>query len=183
MNKKHVKMGFTLIELIIVLTIIAVLSAIIGVAWNNVITRTRVRTSNSAAKVIFNAAQTEAIRICQEERLDPAHGYMGTGDFYLYWNGHSGGFTKSGDSSSATSYKAGANKLETGKTNRLTGAINKIAGTEGCYKIWISNYTVKSVAYVPSSSSKYLGTYPKQQEHRSAGADPRSLHTTMADID
>lgn len=182
MNKKHMRKGFSLVELIVVLFIIVILASIVGVAWNNIIFRTRVRTSNSAAKVIFNAAQNEVIRINQEERLDPDHGYMGKGDFYIYWNGRTGGFSKTDDGKTEASFSAGSNNLERGKTNRLIGAINKVAGTSGIYKIWIRNYTVQSVAYVPNASSNYLGTYPKQQEDPSSGADPKALHQTMADI-
>ena len=44
---------------------------------------------------------------------------------------------------------------------RLSKAINRIAGTEGAYKIYVENYIVKSVVYSNFESGRYKGTYPK----------------------
>ena len=180
-NRKNMMKGFSLVELIVVLMIIAILSAIVGLAWNNWIYRTRISSANSRAKVIFNAAQTEAIKYSQAERLDPAHGYLSNGDYYFYWNGTTGGFSRT-DSQNATAFTTGTGK-EQANTRKFQTAINRIAGTDGCYKVWIRNYIVQSVTYVPNTNSNYLGAFPKQQSEPSTIAlTPRSLHTDMTDF-
>lgn len=68
--------GFTLLEMIVVLGIIAIISAIMVPAMNSYLTRSRLNTSNAHARVIFNSLQT----ICQEyEFSDRA---AGTSVFY-----------------------------------------------------------------------------------------------------
>ena len=180
-NKRHMRKGFSLIELIVVIMIIAVLTMIIGLAWNNWIYRTRIKSANTKAKVIFNAAQTEAIKYSQAERLDPAHGYMTNGDYYFYWDGHSAGYATS-DETTATGYSLGAVDAAQANTQRFANAINRIAGTDGSYKIWIKDYKVQSVAYVPNNTSRYLGSYPSQQSEPATGLDPKSLHTNMSTL-
>ncbi|MDE6101745.1 MAG: prepilin-type N-terminal cleavage/methylation domain-containing protein, partial [Ruminococcus sp.] len=56
MNKKL--KGFTLMELIIVIAIIGVLTAIFIPSWMNWIAMSKVRKQNNNARIIFNAAQT-----------------------------------------------------------------------------------------------------------------------------
>ena len=50
--------GFTLVELIIVIAIIGILTAILVPSWMNYIAKSRLKTQNQNARVIFNAAQT-----------------------------------------------------------------------------------------------------------------------------
>ena len=181
-NKRHMKKGFSLIELIVVIMIIGVLSMIVGLAWNNWIYRTRIKSANSKAKIIFNAAQTEAIKFSQAERLDPNNGYMTNGNYYFYWNGSSGGYMVSATKSaanSASSFSAGSANKDKQQTARFTDAINRIAGTDGQYKIWIKDYKVQAVTYVPNSTSRYLGSYPVQQSDPSDLANPKPLNADM----
>ncbi len=59
---KTTRRGFTLLEMIIVIGIITILTAVFVPAINGYLTRSRLNTSNANAKVIFNSMQT----ICQE---------------------------------------------------------------------------------------------------------------------
>ena len=68
MRTKKTKKGFTLMELVIVLAILGILLAIIVPSWGYFIRRSRERSANAKAKVVFNAAQTEVTRVSMKER-------------------------------------------------------------------------------------------------------------------
>jgi len=59
---EYKRRGFTLLEMIIVIGIIGILSAVFVPAISGYLTRSRLNTANADAKVIFNSMQT----ICQE---------------------------------------------------------------------------------------------------------------------
>lgn len=183
---KSRRKGFTLIELIIVISIFGILMAIVIPSWGYFIRRSRERTANSKAKVVFNAAQTEFTRIAQRERqaLDAvARGnsdegveaqsriYVGTGSFYFYWDG-SNGFqvTSAGDHDSITQ--------NAHENTHIANAINNICGTEGVYKIFVNNYNVQSVVYSERANGSYKGTYP-----RTMGSEQISNESAIRDHD
>lgn len=59
MNMKH-KKGFTLVELVVVIAIIGVLAAILIPTMMNYVKKSRMRSANSNAKLVFNTAKTAA---------------------------------------------------------------------------------------------------------------------------
>lgn len=61
-TRKRVLRGFTLIEMIIVIAIIAIIAGVFIPAINRYITRSRLNASNADARVVFNSLQT----VCQE---------------------------------------------------------------------------------------------------------------------
>lgn len=150
-NKKHLRKGFSMIELIVVLAIIAVLASIIGLTWNNYIYRTRLRTANSKAKIVFNAAQTEAIKYENAERKDPASGYIGDGEFYFYWDGTSGHSSKTDPKPNGTA---------SWQDKDFGSKVTRFVDVGNVYKIYINNYKVQSVVFAESDGNKYVGSYP-----------------------
>ena len=167
---KKTKKGFSLIELIVVLAIISILTLIIVMAWNSYIYQSKIKTANSSAKVIFNAAQAECIKQESIERLqDDADKYIGSGEFYFYWDGSS---ASSGDDETALSSH--------GKDEAFARVINNIAD-DGVYKIFVENYTVQSVVYSPEDTSRYLGSYPVRLEEIVDIATPKPANVTMSD--
>lgn len=170
MDNKKTKKGFTLMEMIIVLAIIAVLSAILVPAWSYFMRRAHERDAAAKAKVVFNAAQTEITKIGMKERTlmniinDPTMDsdrkdnarkevYVGDGEFYFYWDGTSGvKVDSSGVDDDVVNNQANNAKLARG--------INTITGGTGIYKIYVKNYNVESVMYSDMDTSRYKGTYP-----------------------
>lgn len=149
------KKGFTLTELIIVLAIIAILSAIIFPSWSYIMGRARMKAQNNNSKVIFNAAQTAAIKLnFQERKVDKEEDkFMGSGDFILYWDGGIAYAAKSTDPADlATSTEATA--LATQINNIFSGA------DETVYKIYINDYTVTAVISGRNDNDRYPGSYP-----------------------
>ena len=171
MKAKRTRKGFTLMELIIVIAIMGILMAIIIPSWGYFLRRARERDANSKAKIVFNAAQTAVVRVCDNERSvlnkvnDPTIDsdlkdklekeiYMGNGDFYFYWDGSKGvklNNTGTPDHETENAYNNG----------KFSKAINNITGGEGYYKIYVNNYKVQSVVYTAYANGNYKGTYPK----------------------
>ena len=61
-QKKHTAKGFTLLEMILVIGLISILLALFVPMVSGYLTRSRLNSANSTARVLFNSAQT----VCQE---------------------------------------------------------------------------------------------------------------------
>ena len=151
------KKGFTLTELIIVLAIVAILSAIIFPSWAYAMGRARMKSQNNNSKVIFNAAQTAVIRINFQERKakEETDKLIGSGDFVLYWDG--------GTAVCAKSASPGSDDWVTNDAcTALANQINNIfsGADETVYKVYVKNYVVMSVASGRSDKERYPGSYP-----------------------
>lgn len=184
MKKYRSKKGFTLMELVIVLTIMGILLAIIVPSWGYFIRRARERSANAKAKVVFNAAQTEITRINMKERptfnvaTDPTADSMKQeaakkalfvgnvandatkGEFYYYWDGAAKtGYKVDGKAFPQTPQKDPFASAE--DNDAFARAINNIVGDKAYfYKIYVKDYNVKSVVYSEYENGRYKGTYP-----------------------
>lgn len=163
MKTNRSKKGFTLMELIIVLAIIGILISVMIPTWGYFITKSRERNANSKAKIIFTAAQTEITRIAAKERSKSAdQTYISNGDFYFY--SHNGTGTKWDEAGSKAYEVKSSGDItadELAQYNAsLSRAINRIAGDEGFYKVFVKDYIVQSVVYCNVESGRYKGTYP-----------------------
>ncbi len=172
------KKGFTLIELVIVLAILGILVAIIVPSWSYFVRRSRERTANAKAKMVFNACQTEVTRISMKERPllniinDPTTDsvkldatkkevYMGSGDFFFYWDGKDGNKL---DAKDTNPFKADTSASDKDNTMLANGINNINNNGEGTYKVYVNNYKVQSVIYCDLPNGRYKGTYPKMIE-------------------
>lgn len=155
------KKGFTLVELIIVLAIIGLLTAVIVPAWMGYIRKTRTRTADGRAKIVFNAAQTTAIKYQSAERTS-TNKFIGSGDFYFYCKNGKGYRCDAAGNQDATA-KAADNKL-------FADSISKLFGEQGIYKLHIKDYKVMSVYYLQSDNYRYPGSYPVTMLHITKGS-------------
>lgn len=155
MNKKL--KGFTLTELIVVIAIIGVLSAIIVPSYMSWIAHSKVRKQNNNAKVIFNAAQTIVQEYSFKERtMDDSDKNIGSGTFDFYW-----------DKDTGPSATGSASKVsDTTFINEFARQVNRIYGDQEytTYRISVDDYMVKSVVASSANTNRHKGSYPVKQD-------------------
>lgn len=155
MNKKL--KGFTLTELIVVITIIGILSAIIIPSYMSWIANSKVRKQNNNAKVIFNAAQTVVQEYSFKERtMDDSDKNIGSGTFDFYW-----------DKDTGPSATGSASKVsDTTFINEFAHQVNRIYGDQEytTYRISVDDYMVKSVVASSGNTNRHKGSYPVKQD-------------------
>lgn len=155
MNKKL--KGFTLTELIVVIAIIGILSAIIIPSYMSWIANSKVRKQNNNAKVIFNAAQTVVQEYSFKERtMDDSDKNIGSGTFDFYW-----------DKDTGPSATGSASKVsDTAFINEFARQVNRIYGDQEytTYRISVDDYMVKSVVASSGNTNRHKGSYPVKQD-------------------
>ena len=155
MNKKL--KGFTLTELIVVIAIIGILSAIIIPSYMSWIANSKVRKQNNNAKVIFNAAQTVVQEYSFKERtMDDSDKNIGSGTFDFYW-----------DKDTGPSATGSASKVsDTTFINEFAHQVNRIYGDQEytTYRISVDDYMVKSVVASSGNTNRHKVSYPVKQD-------------------
>ena len=163
-GRSAVRKGFTLLEMMIVLAIIAVLTAVLVPTITNYLTRSRLNTANANAKVIFNSLQTIMQEYEFNERPANTSLFYGspkdtTGVVFLANN--KGTFTSVSSTTSAIdqaaaeiSNQADANSLTT-KMHRLFADYEAVS-----WRALVQGYTVRVVVAADNNDVDYIGCYP-----------------------
>jgi type IV pilus assembly protein PilA len=149
------KKGFTFIELIIVMAIIAIFAALLIPTWGYFLSRARTRQNNATARIVFNAAQTAVVEMNANERslhVDPANRYV-TSPFYFYWNGSSG-FVCDSDGNDISAAGETRNAVFADTVNRI------LDNTEYAYKIYVVDNKVEAAAAGRDATDNFVGVYP-----------------------
>ena len=136
--RKKVK-GFTMIELIVVIAIIAVLAGVLVPNMITAIRKAKVDTANANAKAIFNASQT----IAQQYEFQREDGLDGT------INSQSLGYGSIGDDDS---------DLEDEFRERLERYFDE--ADRVAWRIYIEDYIVQKVISAERPTDIYVGEYP-----------------------
>lgn len=178
MKQQKVK-GFTLIELMVVIGIIGVLSAVLIPSMNAYYTRSRIKTTNANAKVLFNAAQTAAQEFRFRERSVSDHAFNSTGDGVVVIRADRGTAVSVNDTlmaslSGVPDPDDASAELVTADDrraayNRFVGQVNNTFAdsVETSWVVYIDNYIVRSAISARSDSDRYLGAYPNPTDDKS----------------
>lgn len=191
------KKGFTLMELIIVITIFGVLVALITPAWAHWAARSKFKGQDQKAKTVFNAAQTALVDLEFGERkyrgvyssttdetqkniaiqrlytIDAAGNDI-SNDWYFYWDGSEGyQCTANGTRITASGDPKKQETLDEWNS-RIASNINRIVDEDLIYKFKVSDYKVVAVSTGNSITDRFIGGHPTSiLTLRSKGAIPK----------
>lgn len=169
-EKKRVK-GFTLIELIVVIAIIAILLAIVMPSMMGYYRSSRIRSANADAKMVYNAAQTEIMRYMNIDRsaINPPSCF-GTGMWIAYDSHGTVSYYVGPDAPSAM---AQATVADTPATNAPGAAafdvvqrVNRtVSGaSEVCWAVYVNGYIVQAGVSASNANSNYVGHYSANKQ-------------------
>lgn len=166
------KKGFTLMELVIVISIFGVLVAVITPTWAHYLQRSKLRAQNARAKTVFNAAQTALVDLEFTERkykaaLSGQPGvlkYIYTPDdgseWYFYWNGQKGYRCNADGTEITTLGSSDRDKTLTEWNERLADSINRIIDEDIIYKFKVDDYKIVAVASANNGTDRFIGAHP-----------------------
>lgn len=167
-NREQRVSGFTLLEMMVVIAIIAILTTVLVPTVRNYLTRSRLQTANSQAKVLFNSMQT----IMQEYEFrergmkeSALYGAAKSGEIVLYVDdGHIENLTAPGDPGGSIDSSVLGTDYNSASPSSIGARIGRIytdyLSTTWC--VLIKDYSVCGVLCASSPNSQYIGGYPIQ---------------------
>lgn len=179
--------GFTLLEIVIVMGIITILLTVLIPTMRTYMTKSRLNTANSNAKVIFNSLQTIMQEYEFEDRSEETSLFYGDkrqGNIQFYCiNGNIvSAFARPKDGATVSLADADIGGTLATATPRTVGARMSRLYTDYQTVTWcalIRDYSVAGVLCATSVSSPYIGGYPLQIRERRLEIDGTQLANTV----
>lgn len=155
-NKKQRVKGFTLTELIVVIAIITILAAILAPSMTTYFWKSRVKTANSNAKMVYNAAQTAVQTYISADRTAATKSLFDTYSAII--------ISYSVDTHSFT-YATTATKPTTNAGDQCIADVVNYVNTvvtdasENNWAVYVNKYTVEACAFANSTDTNCVGYY------------------------
>ncbi len=144
--------GFTLLELIVVIAIIGILTGVLTPSMLSYYRNSKIRSANTSAKAVFNAAQTAAQTIQFEERhMDEADRLFNIPLMFYVEDGTL--LEVNGAAVTADTEEVYQRFVD------LIGSIYSDAPTS-TYLVYVEDYLVRVAAQADHAGTAYVGTYP-----------------------
>ncbi len=196
-DRKQRVSGFTLLEMVVVIAIISILVAVLVPTARNYLTRSRLHTANSQAKVLFNSMQTIMQEYEFRERGMKESAFYGPdvedkkgGEIMIYASG--GKITNF----SVTNWKGAAQTVDekvigADPDNAPPSSVGARIGriyTDYLATSWcalIKDYSVQGVLCADSDNTAYIGGYPLQPTAKGSqceGVELTRLDSVTLDI-
>jgi len=160
--------GFTIVEMITVMAIIGVLLGVLAPTMSTYYWKSRVKSANADAKMIYNAVQTEVQRYIAYDRVHTNASGLKNTMLISYTNQSRGNFRYS-TTADAAPLKSGvqvavsgthANSTEDAAAAIVNGVTRAVANSETkCWAVYINNYIVKASIAADNETTSYVGYY------------------------
>jgi len=152
-TKKQVK-GFTLTEMIVVIAIIVILTAILTPTMTTYYWKARVKTANSNAKMVYNAMQSAVQRYRSIDRpAETKSLFYDKSEIIISYSGETGGFTYSVTDGAGGSGDACIEDVVNYVNRMVSGA------DQHDWSVYVDRYTVKAAVYADSAATDNVGYY------------------------
>lgn len=164
MKKNRRVSGFTLTELIVVLAIIGILAGLLVPNMMTYYAKSRVRTANANAKLVYNAAQAEVQKYVSADRVfdsaDDKSGFAGVVLLsYDPSNGIRYSFVAENPVVAVTDLQEDSAQRQA--LEKVVENVNKTvaSGDELCWAVYVDGYMVKSSVAAQNTGTDYIGYF------------------------
>ncbi len=175
MMKNRKLKGFTLMELIIVIAIIAVLAAILAPTMSTYYRSSRLKEENTNARMIYNAAQTEMQRAAVLDRTASAPTPF-SGALIIAYD-RSGTITTTDGASLESALVSVAGTANETAITEFVEEVNQLVSDadQNNWIVCIENYVVKGTFTAQSNATNYVGRFSSNNaSDESSGATDAS---------